>query len=377
MRLRQAALALVLTLAAPWSLAGEYVVGILTPLSGAWSPVGQSMRNGIALALEQAEDRGRFRPGVRLSLKDFDDDAAPADLARRTERMVHDQDAILVIGPMFSTNAQAMAVTANRFAFPLLTPAVSEGITAAGRWAFRSGASPHRMIEAMTRTAIDALHARKIAAVYPAANPGFEAQAHTVGRVATQMGKLVVGEVALTADDEDGFAQSVAALKSVAPDIIFVCLDAEPAGVFASRLRRAGITEATRLVFGPAAAQPALLEVGRAYVENALVATDYLPELRGEQNQAFVVAYTERYGKAPDRYAGIGYATGLIAAEAVRAAGPSPTRELMRDALERVVKLTVPLGQSSWTVGPEREPLYAPAFFSIRAGAFVPWGPAP
>ncbi len=161
MRLRQAALALVLTLAAPWSLAGEYVVGILTPLSGAWSPVGQSMRDGIALALEQAEDRGRFRPGVRLSLKDFDDDAAPADLARRTERMVHDQDAILVIGPMFSTNAQAMAVTANRFAFPLLTPAVSEGITAAGRWAFRSGASPHRMIEAMTRTAIDALHARK------------------------------------------------------------------------------------------------------------------------------------------------------------------------------------------------------------------------
>jgi branched-chain amino acid transport system substrate-binding protein len=312
-RARQVAASLVLCLATPWAMADEYVINILTPLTGEWAGLGQSMRNGIALALEQAEDRGRLREGVRLSLRNIDDNVAPAALAQRMERLVHDNDAILVIGPMFSPHAEAMAIASNRYLFPMLTPAVSENITASGPWAFRSGVSPHKIIEAMTRTSITGSRARKVAVVYPATNIGFASQAKTVSRVATQMGKLVVAEIALS-DDEEGFVETANALTSVAPDLVFVCLDAEPAAVFASRLRRAKVPETTRLVFGPAAAAPALLQVGREYVENALVATDYLPELPGELNRGFVSAYRERYGQAPDRYAGIGYATGMIAA---------------------------------------------------------------
>lgn len=363
--------ALVMSLAAPWSMADEYVIGILTPLSGEWVPLGQTMRNGIALALEQAEDRGYFREGVRLSLKNIDDNVAPELLAQQAEKFVRETDAILLIGPMLSPPAEVVATSANRRAFPLLSPAVSEGITASGAWAFRSGMSPYRLVEAMARTVITDLRARKIAAVYAAGNPGFQSQANTVVQVGTKMGKLIVGEIAL-GDDETGFIETSASLKSVAPDIVFVFMDAEPAGVLASRLRRAGVPPSTRLVFGPAAANPALLQVGREYVENAVVATDYLPELPGAQNQAFVTAYRGRYGKAPDRYAGLGFATGMIAAEAVRNAGPAPTRALMREALERGTSLTLPLGQSKWTMGPRHEPLYAPAMFNIRKGTFVP-----
>ncbi len=368
--------ALALGLAASCSLADEYVIGILTPLTGEWTPIGKTMRNGIALALEQAEDGGQFRNGVRLSLKSYDDNDGPELLAQRTPKFVRDNDAILLIGPMLSPQAEAVAVMANRYAFPLLSPGVSEGITSSGSWAFRSSVSPQRMIEGMTRAVIDKLRARKVAVAYPAGNAGFESQARTVVRVGTQMGKLLVGELAV-ADDEAGFAETAASFKSVAPDVIFVCMDAEPAAVFASRIRRAGLPASTRLVFGPTAASPALLQVGREYVENALVATDYLPELPGEQNKAFVSAYRERYGQAPDRYAGIGYATGMIAAAAVRNAGPAPTRALMREALERGTSLTLPLGQSKWSMGLRHEPQYAPALFSIHGGAFVPFEAAP
>jgi ABC-type branched-subunit amino acid transport system substrate-binding protein len=115
-----------------------------------------------------------------------------------------------------------------------------------------------------------------------------------------------------------------------------------------------------------------LLEVGREYVENAWVATDYLPELSGEQNKAFVASYRQRYGRTPDRWAGIGYTTGLIAAEAIRNAGPGPTRALVRDGLERVVKLSVPLGAGNWTMLLHHEPQYGPALFAVHEGAFVP-----
>jgi len=369
--LRQVLICLALAFAATDSLADEYVIAILTPLSGAWVTLGRTMRNGIALALEEAEDGGRFRQGVHLSLKDYDDNLDPAALAKRTERMVHENDAILVIGPMFSTRAEFLATTANRYSFPLLTPAVSEGVTAAGPWAFRSSVSPHRLIESMTRGAIESTGARKIAVVYPAGNAGFQAQASTVASTAMQMRKLVVGEVGLNEGDQS-FADTADSLRSVPVDLIFICMDAEPAGVLASRLRRAGLPKSTRLVFGPTAATPALLQVGREYVEDAIVVTDYLPELPGEQNKAFVAAYTQRFSMPPDRWAGIGYATGVIAAEAVRNTGPSPSRALMREALERGVRITAPIGKSRWTMGPHHEPQYAPAFFTVRSGAFVP-----
>jgi len=124
-------------------------------------------------------------------------------------------------------------------------------------------------------------------------------------------------------------------------------------------------------VFGPAAARPELLEVGHEYVDGALVAADYLPELPGPLNQGFVAAYRERFGTAPDRWAGIGYATGLIAAAAVRNAGPAPTRALVREAMERGTALDLPLGQQKWTLGLRHEPQYLPAFFRIQNGKFV------
>lgn len=368
---RRAGAALLMALAPACACADEYVVGILSPLTGDWAGLGQTIRNGITLALEQAEDRGLFREGVRLSLKNYDDNIAPEMLGPRMEKFVRENDAILLIGPIFSPQAEAVATTANRFAFPILSPAVSEGVTASGSWAFRSSVSPHRLIEEMAGSVIDTLRARKVAVVYAAGNAGFESQAHAVAQVGIKMGKLIVGEIAV-GEEERVFVETAASLKSVAPDIVFVLMDAEPAGVFASRLRRAGVPPATRLVFGPAAAAPALLQVGREYVENAIVATDYLPELPGIQNQAFVAAYQGRYGKRPDRYAGIGYATGMIAAEAVRNAGPAPTRALMREALERGTSLTLPLGQSKWTMGARHEPQYAPALFNIRGGRFVP-----
>lgn len=350
--------------------AEEYVVGVITPRSGPAQPIGQSMRNGIALALEEAEDKGRFREGVSLSLQDYDDNQPAAELAKRTERLVHDNDAILLIGPLLSSQAEVMAATANRYSFPMLSPGVSEGISAMGPWSFRSGVSPYRLIESMTRDAIESTKARKIAVVYPEGNAGFQSQAKTIAGVADQMRRLVAAEVALPEGDES-FEAVAGSLATVPADLIFICMDAEPAGVLASRLSKSGVP-ANRLVFTPSAASPALLEVGREFVEGALVATDYLPELAGSQNEEFVASYRQRYGKAPDRWAGIGYATGLIAAEAIRAAGPAPTRQLVRDGMERLTKVTVPLGDGTWTLQLRHEPQYGPAFFRIRGGAFAP-----
>ena len=78
--------------------AAEQVVGVFAPLSGPHAYIGQSMRNGVVLALEQAEDSGRFGE-VRLSIRALDDTGAPKVVAERVARFVRDELAILVIGP--------------------------------------------------------------------------------------------------------------------------------------------------------------------------------------------------------------------------------------------------------------------------------------
>jgi len=350
--------------------ADEYVVGILAPLTGPWATLGTALRNGITLALEQAEDAGTFREGVNLSLKALDDAGPPAEIAESAGKFVRDEDAVLLVGPAFSAQAEAVAAAANRDRFPMLSPAVSPGVTLAGAWAFRTGASPHQMIDAFSSYLMKAHRPKKIAIAYAGGNAGFKSQAEAFSRSVSHQGGLIVAEIGV-GESDDYFAAAAGSINTADPDLVIVCMDAEPAAALAVQLRKAGLPERTHLAFAPAAAQPALIRIGGAAVENALLATDYLPELPGEQNKAFVAAFRGRFGSTPDRWAGIGYATGLIAAEAIRHAGPGPNRQTVRLALERVSSLAVPLGGLTWQQDSHRNPRYAPALFAIRAGAFV------
>lgn len=356
---------------APAVHADEYAIGILAPLTGPWAPLGTALRNGITLALEEAEDAGTFREGIKLSLKALDDAGRPAAIADRAAKFVRDEAAILLVGPAFSAQAEAVALAANRDRFPMLSPAVSPGVTLAGVWSFRTGASPYQMIDAFSSYLMKVQRPKKIAVAYAAGNAGFKSQAEAFSRSVSRQGGLVVADLSV-GESENFFSSAAASISTVDPDLVMLFLDAEPAAALAVQLRKAGLQERTRLAFAPAAAQPALIRIGGDAVENALLATDYLPELPGGQNRAFVAAFRQRFGGTPDRWAGIGYTTGLIAAEAIRHAGPGPNRQTVRLALERVSSLAVPLGGLTWQQDMHRNPHYAPALFTIRAGAFVP-----
>ena len=137
--------------ALPVAVHAEYVVGVAAPVTGPHAQIGRSIRNGAVLALEIAEDGGKFGD-VRLSLRSLDDAGTPKEVAERIAKFVRDELAILVIGPILSTHAEAAADLANHAKFPLLAPGTSEGINATGKWAFRLSMSPYRTIHALGAT---------------------------------------------------------------------------------------------------------------------------------------------------------------------------------------------------------------------------------
>lgn len=356
--------------ALPVAVHAEYVVGVAAPVTGPHAQIGRSMRNGAVLALEIAEDGGKFGD-VRLSLRSLDDAGTPREAAERIAKFVRDELAILVIGPLLSTHAEAAADLANHAKFPLLAPGTSEGINAKGKWAFRLSMSPYRTIHALAATALASGSGKKLAVVHMKGNPGFASQAAEFRSAATRAGASIVADAAADID-ADFVAATAKQIQDAGAELVFLAMDAEPGAALARALEATG--KRSRLVFPPAAANAALIRIGGNAVEGALTAADFLADSAGRENDGFRNAYRARFGIAPDNWAGLGFAAGQVAAEAVRNAGPSPDPETMRIALERINGLPLVLGASPWRQDAVRNPIYAPGLYEVRAGQFVPLG---
>ena len=381
--------ALLATVLAALPLAGraEHVVGVFAPLTGPHAPIGQSLRNGVVLALEQAEDSGRFGD-VRLSIRTVDDSGPPKAVAERVTKFVRDEIAILVIGPAVSSQAEAAADLANHVRFPLLALGASEGVTATGKWAFRLTMSPYKTLHALAAQAFAARTGQRLALVHAKGNRGYASQAAEFRAAAVRAGARVVGEFEVDVAS-DFLSAGGAAVRDTAADVVFFAMDAEPGAALAYAIAAPGqpalgdvapaaANPAKRplFVFTPAAAQAALARIGGAAVEQALTAADYLPEAQSEANTRFRAAYQARFGEPANAWAGTGFAAGQLAAEAIRNAGPNPTPETVRLALERVNDIELLIGRGRWRQDAERNPAYATQLYVVRDGKLAPLSPA-
>ena len=354
--------------ALPIAVHAEYVVGVVAPVTGPHAQIGRSIRNGAVLALEIAEDGGKFGE-VRLSLHSLDDAGTPKEVAERIAKFVRDELAILVIGPLLSSHAEAAADLANHAKFPLLAPGTSEAINATGKWAFRLSMSPYRTIHALAAKAVGSSSGKQLVLLHMKGNQGFASQAAEFRAAAARAGASIAADVA--ADISTDFVEAAAKLiQDAGADIVFLAMDAEPGAAVARALVATG--KRPLLVFPPAAAHAALVRVGGSAMEGALTAADFLAESAGRENEDFRKAYQTRYGIPADNWAGLGFATGQLAAEALRNAGPSPDPETVRVAMERINNLPIVLGASPWRQDAVRNPIYVPRLYEVRAGQFVP-----
>jgi len=126
--------------------------------------------------------------------------------------------------------------------------------------------------------------------------------------------------------------------------------------------------DAIRRVRGSAS----FIKTGGKAVEGTYVVSDYSPTSPTPMNQAFVKAHQAKYNMAPDNWAGMGYALGQVAVQAVKNAGPTPDRTKIRDELAKLNKVPVVLGNGTWSVDAGRNPSYGGVLLQVKNGTFVP-----
>jgi branched-chain amino acid transport system substrate-binding protein len=115
------------------------------------------------------------------------------------------------------------------------------------------------------------------------------------------------------------------------------------------------------------------VKAGGSAVDGTVFSAESVPTGVNDLAKNFIVNYTKRYNVTPDSWAMVGYSMALIAANAIKVAGPNPTRDKVREAMLATKNLPVVIGRGTWSIADPvtRIPTFGYAVLKIQGGKFV------
>lgn len=303
---------------------GPRRLATLGGLTGRAADLGVGGRDGVQLALEQAGD-GRW------VLDSYDDQQEP-EPARAALRSAHAAGHALVVGPMTSSIAVALAPLAAELDMLLLSPTVTTNeLSGRADAFFRIVSSVEHYARASAEYHAGRVGLRRFAIVRDDGNRSYTQTwaAEFAAEVRRRGGAVVDEQVYVFSAALQMPALAHQALAS-RPDAVLLVCNALDAARLAQALRKAAPT--LPLITSEWAATDQFLALGGAAVEGITVTRFLDPDSRRPAYLAFVQAYAKRFGRTPGFAACAGYDAATVAMRALRSRrrGESLARTLLR-----------------------------------------------
>jgi urea transport system substrate-binding protein len=268
------------------------MVGLLHSQTGPMAVSERSMLDAEVLALEEINRSGGLlgRP-VRWVIADGASD--DPTFARQAESLIRDHGVSVIFGCWTSASRKSVLPVVESHDHLLVYPMAYEGLESSPNVIY-TGAAPNQQITPAVQWCHASLGARRFFLVgsdyiWP----------HCVNRiVADQLAGLdaeLVGEEYLPfgSTDADEIAARIAAAK---PDVILSTVVGDSARPFARAVRAAGLSSQTTPIVTFAVAENELRGPAAADMAGDYAAWNYFQSLDRPENQAFVKAFTSRYG---------------------------------------------------------------------------------
>ena len=96
-------------------------LGLVGSLTGDQATFGISTRNGVMLAVEEANAAGGVK-GKTLEVRVYDSQGKPAEAANAVTRLISQDHVVVILGDVASSNSLAMAPRAQAAGVPMITP---------------------------------------------------------------------------------------------------------------------------------------------------------------------------------------------------------------------------------------------------------------
>ncbi|HEX8821261.1 MAG TPA: ABC transporter substrate-binding protein [Archangium sp.] len=305
------------------------LLGQVGSLTGSEATFGISGRNGIALAVEEANAQGGVK-GKKLAVRVYDSQGRPEEAAQAATRLITQDKVLVLLGEAASSNSLAMADKAQSAGVPMITPSsTNPAVTKKGDYIFRVCFIDPFQGYVMAKFARDHLKLNRVAVLQDNKSAYSVGLTDVFSRKFSEMGGAILDNESYSKGDTD-FRAQLTAIKKTKPDAIFVPGYYTDVGIIARQARELGLT--VPLLGGDGWESDKLFELGGEAIEGSYYSNHYSVDNPDARVQGFIAKYKAAYGGVPDSVAALAYDAAWLAINAMKRA-PDLSGASIRDAI--------------------------------------------
>jgi branched-chain amino acid transport system substrate-binding protein len=305
------------------------VLGEYASLTGDTATFGTSSRDGIAMAIDEANKAGGVL-GKQISIDLQDDAGKPEQAADVVKKLIYQDHVLAVLGEVASSRSLAAGKVCQAAKVPMISPtSTNPKVTQVGDYIFRACFIDPVQGTINARFAVRDLKATRAAVLTEVKNDYSVALSDFFIKEFQRLGGTITAKENYAAGDTD-FRPQLSNIKGGNPDIIFIPGYYTQVGSIAKQAHELGMRQP--LLGGDGWDSPDLVEIGGKAVQNSYFSTHFAPDSKAPRIVTFVRKYRHRYGATPDALAAVAYDAARIMVDAIKHAGGTD-RAKIRDAI--------------------------------------------
>ncbi|MGD9097196.1 MAG: ABC transporter substrate-binding protein [Desulfobacterales bacterium] len=324
-------------------------IGMITTLSTKAGYLGEEIRDGFQLAIDQ---EGGKLGGVPVELLVDDDGRKPEKAKQIADRFIQRDKVKILTGIVFSNVAIAVVPKVVRQDVIYVSPNAGPSLLAG------KGCHANYFNVAYQNDNLDEVVGKYVTAagfqkVYLLA-PNYPAgKDHLAGFKRYYKGNIA-GEVYTKLGQSD-YAAEIAALRAAKPDAVFFFLPGGMGINFLKQYAQAGLNQSIP-VFGPAFSfDERLLQAVKDAALGVKNGSQWSHDLDNPANRQFVAAFRQAYGRTPTLYASQGYDAARLLGSALKAVGGDVSKlDALRGAIR---KADFPTVRGKFAFAPNQHPV--------------------
>ncbi len=286
---------------------GPIKIGVVTPLSGTYTPIGEQVKMGLDLAAKEINAAGGIN-GRKINLIYEDEEANPAVATQKAEKLFQVEKVDFLTGTVNSGSTLAVGQLAERNNKLIATTvSFADSITAdkCSPNVFRVNARA-----GMQSAALAAWVDKEI----PKANiffigPDYEMGRSTVSafkKASTEKGAKDVGEVFAPLDNKD-YSPYFGQVRAAKPNVIYTSVAGNDTVRLFSQMDEYSVNKGVTVVGASGTVTSQNMGAIGKSAEGFVTGVGYSPKLDNPANKKFVADFQKAYNKLPDLYGADSY----------------------------------------------------------------------
>jgi branched-chain amino acid transport system substrate-binding protein len=343
---------------------GEVILlGEVGSLTGSEAAFGISTRNGVELALDEANAAGGVN-GKKLAVRVYDDQSKPEEAASATKRLITQDKVVAILGEVASSNSLAMAPIAQEAHVPMVSPSsTNPKVTEVGDYIFRVCFIDPFQGFVMAKYAHDELKFTRVAILTDKKSAYSEGLTDVFKRKFSEFGGKIVAVEAYAKGDTD-FRAQLTNIKKLKAEGLYIPGYYEDVGKIAEQAKELGLKVV--MMGGDGWDSAKLFELGGPAVEGSYVSNHYSAEDPQPRVQEFIKKFQARYHIVPDSLSALGYDSARVVIEGIKRAGVEGPA--LRDAIAQTKDFPGVAG--TITLDAKRNPVKPAVVLTIQDGKF-------